>query len=132
MCWGSRAFAARSFVSRSRATTVIITPQKSAELRLGLSILFPLLAFDAVPGVRKSIQALEGDFLAAVVALPELLVRAVQAAQCLIYVPKETAFLTCEQERLFALHRVGALVSHVEGVGAQIAVRALWRRPKRL
>src|SRR5438105_13024062 len=90
MCCGSSELAAISLVARSSAMIVSITPQNSASLRLWLSILFTLFAFDAVSGVRQSIQALEGDFLSAVVALPELHGCAVKPAQRLVYVPEET------------------------------------------
>ena len=46
--------------------------------------------------------------------------------------PEEPAFLAREQERLFALHRVRALIGHVERVRAQVTVRRLRRGPERL
>src|SRR5215213_4382362 len=97
-----------------------------------LSIFLALLAGDAVARVRQRVEALEGDLVAAAVALAEGLRRPVQSPQRLVDVPEEAAFLAREEERLLALHRVGALVRHVERVRAQIAVGALRRRPERL
>src|SRR5205823_346178 len=49
----------------------------------------------------------------------------VQASQGLVDVPQVAALLRGEQERLLALHGVGALVRHVEGVAREIAIRRL-------
>src|SRR5687767_1233898 len=120
MCCGDRFATASTFVTTSSATTVASTPQKRAGLGLALSIFFALLALDAVPRVRKRVEALERDFLTAVVAFAEGLRRPIKAAQCLIDVPEKTSFLACEQKGLFSLHGVGALVGHVERVRAEI------------
>ena len=52
----------------------------------------------------------------------------VEAAERLVDVPEVPALLGRHQELLFPLHGVGALVGHVEGVGAQVAIGALQRR----
>ena len=65
-------------------------------------------------------------------ALPELLGIAIEPAQRFVDVPEETAFLAGEKECLLALHCVGSLIGHVEGVGAQVAIGALWRRSESL
>jgi len=46
--------------------------------------------------------------------------------------PQEPALLAGEQKRFFALHCVSALVGHVKGVRAQIAVSALRSRSEGL
>ena len=93
---------------------MINVPQKRGVLDLPLSIFFALLALYAIPGVGQRIEALKADFLAAVVAFPELLGVAIQSTQCFVDVPQESAFLAGEEERFLALHRVGPLVGHVE------------------
>src|SRR6266550_1195536 len=128
MCCGDSVAAAISLVARSRATTVISVPQNRGGLDLPLSIFFALLALDAISRVRQRVEPFESDLSPAVVALPELLRIPVQPAQRLVYVPEKTAFLTREQKRFLALHRIGTLVGHVKGVCAQIAVRTLGRR----
>ena len=101
-----------------------ITGQNSAALLL-LRIFLALLAVDAVTRVRKRVESLERDLLAAVVTLAEGIWVAVEPSKRLVDVPQEASFLTREQKRLFAFHRIGALVRHVEGIAAQIAVRRL-------
>ena len=54
--------------------------------------------------------------------LPNVSGDAVEPAERLVDVPEEPTFLAREQERLLPLHRVGALVGHVERVRAQVAV----------
>src|ERR1700694_4682300 len=115
-----------AFVTTSSAATSAITAQKRVAL-LRLCIFLALLALNAVAGMRKRVEPLERDVVAAVVALPEGLRRAIQAAQRLVDVPEETPFLAREQERLLALHRVGALIRHVERIAAEIAVSFLRR-----
>src|SRR5450756_1170372 len=132
MCCGDSDAAAISLVTRSSATTVISVPQKRGGLGLALSIFFALLALDAIPGVRKRVETLEADLTPAVVTLAELLGIAIEPAERFVDVPEETAFLAREQKCLFALHCVGALIGHVEGICAQIAVRALRRRSESL
>src|SRR5688572_20247387 len=131
---GESARTATAFVTTSMATTAMRIGQKSrpliaggsagggAELttaglsgvELSLCIFLALLAVDAIPRVRQRVETLVGDVLAAVVALAESLRRLVEPPQRLIDVPEETAFLAREEERLLALHRVRALVRHVE------------------
>src|SRR5687768_4193508 len=132
MCCGERFATATSFVARSAATTVISVPQKRGALGLALSIFFALLALDAIPGMWQRIETLEADLSPAVVTLAELLRIPIKPAQRFVDVPEKTTLLAREQKRLFALHRVGALIGHVEGVCAQIAVRALRRRSESL
>src|SRR4051812_26534593 len=131
-CCGDSDAAAISLVTRSVATTTISVPQKRGGLGLALSIFFALLALDAVSRVRKRVESLEADVAAAVVALTELLGIPVQAAQRFVDMPEKPSFLAGEQERLLALHGVGALVGHVERVGTQIAIGALGRGSERL
>src|ERR1051326_1972870 len=102
---------ASSFVATSLATMAIRIGQKV--FQLSLRIFFALLALDAVAGVRKRIETLERNLLAAVVALAERLRRLVQPPQRLIDVPQEPAFLAREQECLLALHGVVPLIRHV-------------------
>src|ERR1700686_2351121 len=132
MCCGDNVAAAISLVTRSTPTTVISVPQKRGGLGLALSIFFALLALNAIPGVRERVEALEADLSPAVVTFAELFGIAIEPAECFVDVPEETAFLAREQKRLFALHCIGALIGHVEGVCAQIAVRALRRRSESL
>jgi|GEM_PF-6775040 len=67
-----------------------------------------------------------------VVAFAELLGVTIKPAKRFVDVPEETTLLAREEKRLFALHRIGALIGHVEGVCAQIAVRALRSRSEGL
>src|SRR5512135_1350208 len=118
---------ARNFVRRSRAITAATTPANRRRSAV-LAILLFFLAVDAQPRVRQRVEALGRDLLAAALALAVLLGRGVQAPQRLVDVPEEAPFLRRHEERLLALHRVGALVGHVERVGRQVAVRGLQRR----
>src|ERR1700686_1710342 len=131
MCCGDRVAAAISLVTRSSATISTTVPQNRGGLGLALSIFFALLALDAISGVRQCVETLEADLATAVVAFAELLGIAIEPAKRFVNVPEETALLAREEKRLFALHRVGTLVGHVEGVRAQIAVRALRSRSER-
>ena len=63
---------------------------------------------------------------------PNCLGSAVEPAQRLVDVPEEAALLAREEERLLALHGVGALVGHVERIGREIAVGRLRRGVERL
>src|SRR5687768_12345994 len=103
---------AMCLVTTSRITTTPIRIQKVGALALLLSIFFALLARNTEPSVRQRIQPLEGDVLAAVVALAEGLRRAVQAPQRLVDVPEKSPFLAREEKRLLPLHGIGSLVSH--------------------
>src|SRR5205809_1553705 len=107
----------------SDATTAMIIAENSR--RLALRIFLALLALDAIPCMRQRIKTLESNLLAAVVTLAERFRRLVEAAQRLIDMPEETSLLACKEKRLFALHRVRALIGHVERVGAQVAVGCL-------
>jgi hypothetical protein len=82
--------------------------------------------------MRQRVEAVEVDVLAAAVALPERLGRAVQPPQRFVDVPEKAAFLRREEERLLALHRVRSLIGHVERVRAQVAVRRLRGGAERL
>src|SRR5207245_7560634 len=108
-------------------TTAAAVPQKSRRsAQLTTSLL--RLALDAQPGVRHGVEAIEPDVFTALLAATESLGRLVEAPQGLIHVPKVAAFLGGEQERLFALHRVGTLVGHVERVAREVAVGRLEAR----
>ena len=126
-CCGERLAAAISLVTRSSATTVISVPQKRGVLDLPLSIFFALLALDAISGVRQSVESLEADLLAAVVAFSELLRISINPAQRFVDMPQEATFLTREKKCLLALHGIRTLIGHVERVRAQIPVRSLRR-----
>src|SRR6267143_824583 len=132
MCCGERLAAAINFVTRSSTTMSTKLPQKRGGLGLALSIFFALLALDAISGVRQCVEALEADLATAVVTFAELLGIAIKPSERFVNVPEETAFLAREEKRLFSLHRVGALVRHMERVRAQIAVRPLWSRSESL
>src|SRR5512146_1301968 len=97
-----------------------------------LGIFLALLALDAIPRVRKRIQSLEGDLVAAVMTLPERFGRPVQPPKGFVDVPEEPPFLARAQEGLLTLHGIGALIGHVERVGAQVAVGGLRRRAEGL
>jgi hypothetical protein len=75
--------------------------------------------------VGECVEALEIDLLAALVAVPELLGGAVQAAKRLVHVPEITTLLRGEEELLLPFHGVGALVRHVERVGGEVAIGGL-------
>src|SRR3954469_9785953 len=104
--------AAIAFVEKSIAVTITNTGQNSPALLL--RIFLTLFAVDAIAGVRQRIESLEGDLVPALMALAEVFRIAVQTAQRLVDVPEEPPFLAREEERLLALHRVRALVRHVE------------------
>src|SRR2546427_10698973 len=109
---------ATSLVRMSRVTMPSTVPQNRRRLA-ALSILFLRLALNAQAGVRQRVESIEADFLAALLALPELVRILVQAPQRLVHVPQVAALLRSEQERLFALHRIGALVRHVERIARE-------------
>src|SRR2546423_10940632 len=113
-CCGESAAAAISFVTRSIPTTAMSVPQKRRVLYLPFSIFFALLALNAISGVWQRIEPLEADLPTAIVTLAELLGIPVKAAQRFVDVPEESSFLAGKQERLFTLHRIGALIGHVE------------------
>jgi hypothetical protein len=62
-------------------------PEEPAALS-ALLILFLLLAGDAQPGVRKCIETLESDILAALMAFAEFIGLAVQSPQGLVHMPE--------------------------------------------
>src|SRR6188768_3657316 len=107
-----------SLVARSATTTAVAAVRKSRR-SAPLGILFLLLARDAEPRVRQGIEAVEPDLGAAGLALPELVGGRVEAAEGLVHVPEIASFLRRHQELLLPLHRVGALVRHVERVGRE-------------
>src|SRR5881296_3654808 len=108
----------------SSATTPPAVSQNSRR-SAPLAIFLLRLALDAQPRVRQRVQPVEADVLAALLALAEFLGGLVEPAQRLVHVPEVAAFLRREQELLLALHRVGALVGHVERVGGEVPVRRL-------
>src|SRR5262245_34496539 len=134
MIWSGRRRArndsAISLVTKSAMTTASAVPQNSRR-SAAFTIFFPGLAFDAETGVGKRVETVEADRLAALLAAAELLRRAVEPAQRLVHVPEVAPFLRREQERLLALHRVGALVGHMERVAGEIAVGRLEARVER-
>src|SRR5690606_8651662 len=85
----------------------------------------PELAVQAIARVRQRVQALEGDFLLAVVTDAEVLRFGIQSAQRVLDAVQVPAFLAREKEGLFALHGVRSLISHVEGVARQIRIRRI-------
>src|SRR5688572_17795034 len=122
----NNAASATSLVAKSSATTTSAVIQKRRR-SAALAILFLLLAGDAQAGVGQRVEPLEPDLLAAVVAVAELVGAAVQPPERLVHMPEIPPLLRGEEKLLLALHGVGALVGHVEGVGGQIAVGGLER-----
>src|SRR5665647_390098 len=112
----------------SEMTITTRTVQKSGVLALPLSIFLTLLAVDAVTGVRKRVETLVRDLVPTVVALSKRLGRAIETAKRFIEVPEKTPFLAGEEKCLLSLHRIGALICHVERIGAQVSVGALLSR----
>src|SRR4029078_7735617 len=106
----------------SAMTITTTTLQNSGGLALPLRIFLTLLAVDAETRMWERIEAFVCDILTAVVTLPESLGGAIKPPQRLVQMPEEAIFLTGEQERFLALHRVSSLVCHMEGVSAQIPV----------
>ena len=72
--------------------------------------------------MRQGVESLESDVFPTLVALAEGFGRLVEPAQRLVDVKEEPPFLRGEQERFFALHRIGALIGHMERVGTGVAV----------
>src|SRR5437868_9044310 len=103
---GTRRVEAIAFVPKSTAATSASTGQNSPALFL--CIFLALLAVDAIAGVREGVQPLESNFVTALMAFAESFRRPIQAAKGFVDVPQETTFLTREQKRLLALHRVGS------------------------
>src|ERR1700747_3106980 len=128
---GASHASASSFVARSATTIAAAVPQNTRRSAT-LAIFLLGLALDAEPRVRERVEPLEHDVLPALLALAEFLGRLIQPPQGLIDVPQIAALLRREQERLLALHGVGALVGHVERVAREIAVRRLQARVERL
>src|SRR5688500_15363524 len=115
-----------SLVITSATITAITTAQKRAGSGLALAAIFLfLLAGDAQARMRKRIESVEVDVVAAGVAFSKRLGRPIETPKRFIDVPEEPAFLAREEERLLALHGIGALIGHVERIGAQISIRAL-------
>src|SRR5262249_4403885 len=109
------------------ATAVPKNSRRSAAFTIFLSG----LALDAQAGMGERVEAVESDRVAALLAAAEFLGRAVQPAQRLVHVPEIAPLLRREQKRLLALHRVGALIGHVEGVAREVAVGGLQARVER-
>src|SRR6266705_702242 len=120
-----------SLVTKSETTTAAAVPQNSRRSAAFTIFLFRL-ALDAESRVGEGVEPIEPDQLAALLAAPEPLGRAVQPAQRLVHVPQVPPFLRREQELLLALHRVGALIGHVERIAGEVAVRSLQARVERL
>src|SRR5690606_28878432 len=117
----------------SSTSTTSSTLQKSMLFQLLLLVIFlALLAVNAVSCVRQRVEPLERHVLPARVTLAEGRGALVESSQRLVYVPEEASLLAGEEESLFPLHGIGALIGHVERVRAQIAVRRLGRVEKRL
>src|SRR6266513_2025973 len=127
----ARNASAISLVTKSETTTAIAVPQNSRR-SAALTIFLFRLALDAEPCVRQRVEPIESDHLPALLAAAEALGRAVEPAQRLIHVPEIAAFLRREEKLLLALHRVGALISHVEGVAREVPVGSLQARVERL
>src|SRR3989442_7942855 len=119
-----------SLVTKSETTTPTAVTQNSRR-SAALSIFLFGLALDAEAGVWEGVEAIESDRIAALLAAAEALGRTVQPAQRLVHVPEVAPFLRREQKRLLALHRVGALIGHVEGIAREIAVGGLEARVER-
>src|SRR5438876_122965 len=117
--------------TKSKTTTAVAVPQNSRRSAAFTIFLFGL-ALDAETGVWERIETVEPDRLAALLAAPEALGRAVQPAQRLVHMPQVPPLLRREQKRLLALHRVGALIGHVEGVAREVPVGRLEARVERL
>src|SRR6266404_7093868 len=125
--WRASRDSARSLVTRSAATTAPAVVQNSRR-SAALAIFFFRFALDAQPGVRQRVEPLEADLVAALLALAEFLRRLKQSPQRLVHVPEVAPFLRGEQERLLALHGVGALIGHVERVAREVPVGRLETR----
>src|SRR5882672_4718524 len=82
----SRASAA-SLVKMSSTTTVPAVPQ-NIRRSAALAILFLFLALDAQPRVRQGVESFEGDFVAAGVAVAELVGSPVEAPERFVDVPE--------------------------------------------
>src|SRR2546425_7849773 len=122
--WRASNASASSLVATSAPTTAAAVIQNSRR-SASFAIFLLRLALDAQSRVWQRVESLEPDLLATLLALAESLGRLVQPPQRLVHVPQVAAFLGREQERLLALHRVGPLVGHVEGVARQVAVGRL-------
>src|SRR5213596_1279719 len=120
-----------NLVTKSETTTATAVPQNSRR-SAALTIFFFRLALDAEARVRQGVEPIESDQLTALLAAAEPLGRAVQPAQRLVHVPQVPPFLRREQKLLLALHRVRALIGHVEGVAREIPVGRLEARVERL
>src|SRR5882762_4427609 len=121
---------ASSLVMTSETTIAAAVPQNSRR-SAALSIFLLRLALDAQPGVRQRVEPVEADLIAALLALAEALGRAIEPSQRFVHVPEVPALLRREQERLLPLHRIGALVGHMEGVTREVAVGGLQARVER-
>src|SRR4051812_4456454 len=117
-----RVASAVSLVMRSSTTVTTAAAQNTRRSAPGawrsaaLAIFFFLLAGDAQPRVRQRIQPLEVDLLTALMAMAELLRGPVHPPERLVHVPEIAALLRREQELFLALHGVGPLIGHVEGI----------------
>src|SRR5436190_742105 len=119
-----------SLVTKSDTTTATAVPQNSRR-SAAFTIFLSGLALDAEAGMGKRVEAIEADGFAALLAAAEFLRRLVEPAQRFVHVPEVPPFLRREQKLLLALHRVGALIGHVEGVARQVAIGRLEARVER-
>src|SRR5690242_4000455 len=124
---GESSDSASNLVTTSVTTIATARPQNKRRLA-PFAIFFLGLAPDAEPCVRERVESLEPDLLATLLAFPEFVGRLVEAPQGLVHVPQVAALLRREQERLLALHGIGPLVRHVEGIAREVSVRCLEAR----
>src|SRR5262245_11883447 len=109
-----------TLVIRSRTTVTTAAARNTRRSAPGdprsaaLAIFLFLLAGDAETRVGERVEPLEVYLLSALMAVPELVRAPVHPPERLVHVPKVAAFLRREQELFLPLHRVGALVGHVE------------------
>src|SRR6266478_1068657 len=118
---------ARSLVTRSATTTAPAVVQNSRR-SAAFPIFFLRFALDAQSGVRQRVQSLEADLVAALLALAEFLRPLKQPPQRLVHVPEVAPLLRGEQERLLALHGVGALIGHMKRVAREVPIGRLQAR----
>ena len=97
-----------------------IDPEKLEETGRSPPVLFLLhLAVDAVSGVRKGIQTLKAHLRATGMADPEVLRIVVKPTKRFLDAVEVSPLLRGEEGSLLPLHRLGALIRHVIGVGGK-------------
>jgi hypothetical protein len=97
-----------------RALATCRTPGPATPLLLQLP-----LVLDAVAGVGKGVQALEGDHLPGAMTAPEVLRVVVEPAERLLDAVEVAPLLRGEEGGLLPLHGLGPLVGHVVRVGSR-------------